>query len=108
MLPSMASHRAFVRLGSLWLVAWWPPAVVAAGMRRAGACGDSRTCAQPVPAGTDATCALPDFQASLIARVNQLRAAGASCGSNGNFAPAAALTWNTSSPRPPPRTRSTW
>ena len=57
-------------------------------------CDPGRICTQRTPTSL-ATCALPDFQASLIARVNQLRAAGASCGSNGNFAPAAALTWNT-------------
>jgi len=95
-LPSMASHRAFVRLGSLWLVAL--VAACGGGGGDAPAPAPAATPApapSPVPAGTDATCALPDFQASLIARVNQLRAAGASCGSNGNFAPAAALTWNT-------------
>jgi len=37
---------------------------------------------------------LPDFQASLLARLNQYRAAGASCGSAGSFAPAQALAWN--------------
>ncbi len=31
----------------------------------------------------------------MLARVNQLRAAGASCGTRGTFAPAGALTWNT-------------
>jgi uncharacterized protein YkwD len=49
----------------------------------------------PAPATVDPTCALPDFVASVIARVNQLRAAGASCGSRGSFAPAGALGWNT-------------
>ena len=33
--------------------------------------------------------------ASAIARVNQLRAAGASCGARGSFAPAGPLTWST-------------
>ena len=95
-LPSMASHRAFARLGSLWLVAL--VAACGGGGGDAPAPAPAATPApapSPVPAGTDATCALPDFEASLIARINQLRAAGASCGSNGNFAPAAALTWNT-------------
>jgi uncharacterized protein YkwD len=49
----------------------------------------------PSPSGVDATCALPDFVDSVIARVNQLRAAGASCGTQGNFAPAGPLTWST-------------
>ena len=38
---------------------------------------------------------MPDFVDSVIARVNQLRAAGASCGTRGNFAPAGPLTWST-------------
>jgi uncharacterized protein YkwD len=38
---------------------------------------------------------LPDFVASTLARVNQLRAAGASCGTRGSFAPAGPLTWST-------------
>jgi uncharacterized protein YkwD len=42
----------------------------------------------------DATCALPDFVDSVIARINQLRAAGANCGARGDFAPAPALTWS--------------
>ena len=42
-----------------------------------------------------ATCGLPDFQAAAMARINQWRASGATCGARGAFAPAAALTWNT-------------
>jgi len=41
-----------------------------------------------------ATCNLPDFAASALARVNQWRASGADCGSAGQFAPAPALAWN--------------
>lgn len=37
---------------------------------------------------------LPDFATSVLARVNQYRAAGANCGSGGNFAAAPALAWN--------------
>ena len=33
--------------------------------------------------------------ASTLARVNQLRAAGATCGARGSFAPAGPLTWST-------------
>jgi uncharacterized protein YkwD len=40
------------------------------------------------------TCNLPDFQASLLARVNQVRASGANCGSDGVFGAAAPVTWN--------------
>lgn len=49
----------------------------------------------PPPApSTSATCGLPDFQTSVLARINQYRAAGASCRSAGSFAPAAPLAWN--------------
>lgn len=37
---------------------------------------------------------MDDFEASLLARVNQVRAAGANCGTRGSFAPTGALTWN--------------
>lgn len=61
-----------------------------------GGGGDAPVAAPaPAPAAVDATCALPDFVASVIARVNQLRAAGASCGANGSFGPAGALGWST-------------
>lgn len=42
----------------------------------------------------DATCGLANFEADALRLVNQQRAAGATCGSRGSFAPAAALTWN--------------
>lgn len=45
-------------------------------------------------ASTDTTCGLANFEADALRLVNQFRAAGASCGARGNFAPAAALTWN--------------
>jgi uncharacterized protein YkwD len=54
--------------------------------------------APPAPGGgtvsTTGTCNLPDFATSVLARVNQYRAAGANCGSGGNFAAAPALAWN--------------
>jgi uncharacterized protein YkwD len=37
---------------------------------------------------------LNDFAVSALARVNQMRAAGADCGSAGHFAPAGPLAWN--------------
>jgi len=40
------------------------------------------------------TCGLSNFQASALAKVNQYRAAGATCGSHGAFPSAAALSWN--------------
>lgn len=48
----------------------------------------------PSPPVATATCGLPDFGASVMARVNQWRASGANCGSQGVFAAAAPLTWN--------------
>lgn len=54
--------------------------------------------AAPAPASaaaTSATCGISDFAAAALARINQVRAAGADCHSDGSFAPAAALTWNT-------------
>jgi uncharacterized protein YkwD len=45
-------------------------------------------------AGTRATCNLADFQAQALARVNSYRAAGASCGAQGNFPAVPALAWN--------------
>ena len=43
---------------------------------------------------TASTCNLPDFRASLLARINQVRAAGANCGSDGVFGAAPPLAWN--------------
>jgi uncharacterized protein YkwD len=54
--------------------------------------------APPAPGGGAAsatgTCNLPDFATSVLARVNQHRAAGANCGTRGEFVPAPALAWN--------------
>ena len=54
--------------------------------------------AAPAPgvggSNASATCNLPDFTASLLTRVNQTRAAGANCGSEGNFGPAPPVVWN--------------
>jgi uncharacterized protein YkwD len=54
--------------------------------------------ASPAPAAgaaaPAATCGLPDFAASALARINQIRAAGAMCGSSGTFGPAAPLAWS--------------
>lgn len=43
---------------------------------------------------TDTTCGLATFEADALRLINQYRAAGATCGSHGAFAPAAALTRN--------------
>ena len=50
----------------------------------------------PAPVSAAATCGLPDFQAALLARINQHRAAGASCRTAGSYAAAAPLLWNAS------------
>lgn len=48
----------------------------------------------PAMTETTATCGQDDFAASALVRINALRAAGASCGSRGAFAPALPLRWN--------------
>ena len=50
--------------------------------------------AAPAPAPAVADCSLGNFAASALTRINQLRAAGASCGARGAFAPTTALAWN--------------
>ncbi len=72
-----------------------------------GACGGGGSdspAAAPAPAaaapatapaaGSRATCGLADFSAEALQRINAARAAGASCGSAGNFAATSALAWN--------------
>lgn len=39
-------------------------------------------------------CNLADFRAELLRRVNELRAVGVDCGSQGSFGPAQPLAWN--------------
>lgn len=59
--------------------------------------GPTPSAPAPAPSpspGPAADCGLTDFAASVLARINQLRAAGASCGSRGVFAPTTALNWN--------------
>jgi uncharacterized protein YkwD len=48
----------------------------------------------PATPGTRLTCNVPNFEADMLEAVNARRAAGASCGAQGQFPPAAALTWN--------------
>jgi len=50
----------------------------------------------PPPAQATATCGLPNFTTTMLARVNQWRASGANCGTEGNFGPAPAVAWNDS------------
>lgn len=44
--------------------------------------------------GADIGCGIANFQAEALRLINARRAAGASCGARGSFAPAPALTWN--------------
>lgn len=60
-----------------------------------GAASDPVASAAPVPTAStssaDATCGLADFEADALRLINQRRAAGATCGARGSFAPAPAL-----------------
>ncbi|WP_235835164.1 CAP domain-containing protein [Piscinibacter terrae] len=47
----------------------------------------------PPPAPAVATCGLSNFTSTMLARVNQWRASGATCGSTA-YGPAPALAWN--------------
>ena len=85
-----------------------PVAVAAAVCALLSACGGGGDAAAPAagaaPAGsspaagpvasTGSTCNLPDFRASVLARINQVRASGANCGVEGVFGAAAPLAWN--------------
>ena len=44
--------------------------------------------------GAAADCGIAAFSSTALARINQHRAAGASCGARGSFAPAVAVRWN--------------
>jgi len=48
----------------------------------------------PPASAVASTCGLSDFAASALTRINQYRAAGATCGTRGSFAPALALAWS--------------
>ncbi|KNZ32944.1 MAG: hypothetical protein AD742_08935 [Methylibium sp. NZG] len=64
----------------------------ASGAAGAGAT-PSATPSSPAGAPAAADCGLSNFASDVLARINQLRAAGASCGARGTFAPTTALTW---------------
>ena len=68
-------------------------AAPAAGTVTGAAPAASSPAATPATS-TGSTCNLPDFRASVLARINQVRASGANCGADGNFGAAAPLTWN--------------
>ena len=78
------------------------PLAIAAGCGGGGASdagSDTSDTSAPAPPSatptTLSTCGLNNFATQLLQRINTLRAAGASCGSSGTFAPTAALSWNT-------------
>ncbi len=84
----------------VWFRAVGQPVVGSAAVAVLLGCGGGGDAPPPAAApgvsasSSGATCGFPDFQPALLARVNQARAAGASCGSSGVFGPAPALTWN--------------
>ena len=62
-----------------------------------GPTGEAPAASTPAssPAATvGSTCNLPDFRAAVLARINQVRASGADCGSDGVFGAAAPVAWN--------------
>ena len=77
-----------------------PPPVAAAPSPAPTSAAAPAPVAAPTPApapsvaGTRATCNLADFRALALARINSYRAAGASCGAQGNFPAVPALAWN--------------
>jgi len=68
------------------------------GLSACGGGGESAGAAAavvaPASSTSGSTCGLSGFQTTVVARVNQYRAAGATCGSHGAFPAAPALTWN--------------
>jgi uncharacterized protein YkwD len=78
-------------------------AACVAGLSLIAACGGggSDGAAPALPSGAAASasaagadCGIPGFAGTALARINQARAAGASCGTRGSFAPAGAVRWN--------------
>jgi uncharacterized protein YkwD len=73
--------------------------VLAALLQGCGGGGDDAPAdaglpAHPTAQVSGATCGIADFQQRVTLRVNQWRATGANCGSEGSFGPAAALGWD--------------
>lgn len=54
----------------------------------------SPTTPSPPATPTDIGCGTANFQSEALRLINARRAAGASCGTRGSFAPAPALAWN--------------
>jgi uncharacterized protein YkwD len=64
------------------------------GDSNASASNPDLAASSPTATAQDMTCALPNFRDEALRLVNARRAAGASCGDHGNFAPAGPLTWS--------------
>src|SRR5436190_12286897 len=60
----------------------------------AGAAPAASTPASSPAATVGSTCNLANFRAAVLARINQVRASGANCGSDGVFGAAAPVAWN--------------
>jgi uncharacterized protein YkwD len=60
----------------------------------AGAAPAASTPASSSAATVGSTCNLANFRAAVLARINQVRASGANCGSDGVFGAAAPVAWN--------------
>jgi uncharacterized protein YkwD len=59
------------------------------------ACGGGEVPAPPLaPLAADSTCGLGHYREDALRLINARRAAGASCGDHGEFAPVAPLAWN--------------
>ncbi len=65
------------------------PGTAAGSVGTAGTAGTAGT-----SDGAAADCGIAAFSSAALARINQHRAAGASCGARGSFAPAVAVRWN--------------
>jgi uncharacterized protein YkwD len=78
---------------------WLPACALVLALTACGGGGDDNDtpAPPPTPAVSSATCgtAEAEFRQRVLARVNQWRSSGASCGSEGSFGPAAALGWDT-------------
>lgn len=48
----------------------------------------------PLPAGPDTSCGLAGFREEVLRLINEQRAAGATCGSQGGFAATGAVAWS--------------
>ncbi len=79
-----------------WRVTAIASALLLAACGGGGDAAGSAASAGPatLPGAAGSTCGISDFAASALARINQLRAAGADCRSGGMFASAAALRWS--------------